>query len=174
MQYFTTIQGLLLVSVNIILFLKMENNRSGNTLLAEQLATSHLCKRGLLHFSFNTEPFYRCRTKRVCEPRGAALGARCIAASRDLGQTIHQPLKSLQSLSEFKYSSQFSSSVYGLPTLSLLEVQIFLETLQWHMITVTSFYFARLCGSLGSNSGATKRATVFRLKNTLLTWPLVT
>lgn len=130
MQYFTTIQGLLLVSVNIILFLKMENNRSGNTLLAEQLATSHLFKRGLLHFSFNTEPFYRCRTKRVCEPRGAALGARCIAASRDLGQTIHQPLKSLQSLSEFKYSSQFSSSVYGLPTLSLVEVQIFLETLQ--------------------------------------------
>lgn len=38
--------GLLLVKVNIILLLKTENNRSGNTLLAEQPATSHPSKKG--------------------------------------------------------------------------------------------------------------------------------
>lgn len=47
MQYLT-IWALLLVNVNIILLLKMENNR--NIPFTEQPVTSHLCKKNLLHF----------------------------------------------------------------------------------------------------------------------------
>lgn len=181
MQCSTTIQGLLLVNVNITLLLKVENNISRNILLAEQLANcSYLILVREASCTFNTELFaYRCRIKSVLQPRGVALWAMCITASWDLGSHRRTEYQSasyiLQSLSEFNYSCTFASS-NGLwtPNFSLLQMSIFLETRQWDMITVTSFYFARSCGSIGNNLGITKRATVFRLKNTLLKWPLVT
>lgn len=84
-QCFTAIQGLLLVSINIILLLKTESNKV--EILYSQNNLQHLVfvREAYCTFSFNTELFYRCRIKRALEARGVAWWASCIRASRDLG-----------------------------------------------------------------------------------------
>lgn len=165
MQCFTTIQGLFLVNVNIILLLMMENSKVEIFYLENNLQHLIFVSKACCTFTPKLFP-YRWRIKHVGAPWGSCVGQVHHSFPRPCGttwgQTGSQPLKSLQSLHEFKYSSKLSSSSTSRsPNSFSMEIQI-LETWQRRMIPVTTFSFARLCASLGSDSGFIKRATAFR------------
>lgn len=117
MQCSTTIQGLLLIIVNITLLLKMENNISRNILLAEQLAScSYLMLVGEAYCTFFFQ--YRAVVLQMQDKKcirtlwGSSVGHVHHSFLRHwLTQQNRLSVSFLHlAVSEFKYSCTFASS----------------------------------------------------------------